>query len=155
MLNLEYKKQVPFSAKQMFDLVMDIESYSDFLPWCEKAEIMQRVSDNELVADLEIEFKSLKARYTSTINSISNPPNYSIDIKSNHMFFNYFISRWDFMENDKGSLVVFKFNLKMKLSFFERFLVSSLDTVGNEIVELSAKGPKSSIRQKNYKSDNS
>ncbi|AVP87118.1 putative cytoplasmic protein [Candidatus Phycorickettsia trachydisci] len=136
MLNLEYKKQVPFSAKQMFDLVMDIEHYSEFLPWCEKAEIMQRVSDNELVADLEIKFKSLKAKYTSTISAISNPPNYSIDIKSSHMFFNYFISRWDFIENDKGSLVIFKFNLKMKLSFFERFLVSSLDTVGNEIVEL-------------------
>jgi len=135
MLNLEYRKQVPFSAKQMFDLVMDIENYSEFLPWCEKAEIMQRISDNELVADLEIKFKSLKARYTSTINAI-NQPNYSIDIKSSHRFFDYFISRWDFIENEKDSLVVFKFNLKMKLSFFERFLVSSLDVVGNEIVEL-------------------
>lgn len=136
MLTLEYKKQVSFSAKQMFDLVMDIESYSEFLPWCEKAEIMQRVTENELAADLVIKFKSFRARYASTINATSNQPNYSIDIKSSHKFFDYFISRWDFIENEKGTLVIFKFNLKMKLSFFERFLVSSLNTVGNEIVEL-------------------
>lgn len=136
MLTLEYKKQVPFSAKQMFDLVMDIESYSEFLPWCEKAEIMQKITENELVADLVIKFKSFRARYASTINAVISPPSYSIDIKSSHKFFDYFISRWDFIENEKGTLVVFKFNLKMKLSFFERFLISSLNTVGNEIVEL-------------------
>lgn len=136
MLTLEYKKQVPFSSKQMFDLVMDIESYSEFLPWCEKAEIMQRVTENDLVADLVIKFKSLSARYASKINASCIGSSYSIDIKSCHKFFDYFISCWEFTPNKKGSLVVFKFNLKMKLSFFERFFVSSLNTVGNEIVEL-------------------
>ncbi|MGB5638076.1 MAG: SRPBCC family protein, partial [Sedimenticolaceae bacterium] len=25
---------MPFSAQAMFDLVADVESYKDFLPWC-------------------------------------------------------------------------------------------------------------------------
>lgn len=30
---------VPFSDEQMFDMVNDIESYSEFLPWCKSAEV--------------------------------------------------------------------------------------------------------------------
>lgn len=30
-------KKMPYSAKQMFDLVADVEAYPDFLPWIAKA----------------------------------------------------------------------------------------------------------------------
>ncbi|MDX8126645.1 type II toxin-antitoxin system RatA family toxin [Methylomonas sp. BW4-1] len=33
---------VKFSAKQMFDLVDDIESYPKFLPWCSGSKILKR-----------------------------------------------------------------------------------------------------------------
>ncbi len=32
---------VPFSTKQMFDLVNDIEKYPLFLPWCPKTEVLE------------------------------------------------------------------------------------------------------------------
>ena len=33
---------VTFSASQMFDLVMDMDAYPQFLPWCAAAEILSR-----------------------------------------------------------------------------------------------------------------
>ncbi|QPK65466.1 type II toxin-antitoxin system RatA family toxin [Methylomonas sp. LL1] len=36
---------VKFSAKQMFDLVDDIESYPQFLPWCSGSRILKREDD--------------------------------------------------------------------------------------------------------------
>lgn len=36
---------VPFSSRQMFELVNDIESYPEFLPWCSAARLERRVED--------------------------------------------------------------------------------------------------------------
>ena len=36
---------VKFSAKQMFDLVDDIESYPKFLPWCSGSKVLKREGD--------------------------------------------------------------------------------------------------------------
>ena len=36
---------VKFSAQQMFDLVDDIESYPQFLPWCSGSKILSREDD--------------------------------------------------------------------------------------------------------------
>ncbi|WP_305908522.1 type II toxin-antitoxin system RatA family toxin [Methylomarinum sp. Ch1-1] len=36
---------VKFSAQQMFDLVDDIESYPEFLPWCSGSRILRREGD--------------------------------------------------------------------------------------------------------------
>lgn len=44
---------VKFSAQRMFDLVNDIESYPDFLPWCSGSRIISR-SDDVVEAELLI-----------------------------------------------------------------------------------------------------
>lgn len=43
---------VKFSAQQMFDLVDDIESYPQFLPWCSGSRILRREAD---IVDGEIQ----------------------------------------------------------------------------------------------------
>ncbi|GAA5099484.1 type II toxin-antitoxin system RatA family toxin [Wohlfahrtiimonas larvae] len=35
-------KVVPYSAKQMFDLVNDVEKYPEYLPWCKTARILRQ-----------------------------------------------------------------------------------------------------------------
>ncbi len=35
---------MPYSAEQMFTLVNDIEKYPEFLPWCARAQILERDS---------------------------------------------------------------------------------------------------------------
>ncbi|HJP35238.1 MAG TPA: SRPBCC family protein, partial [Gammaproteobacteria bacterium] len=44
---------VPFSARQMFELVNDVESYPEFLPWCNQARLDRKVGDG-IVATLTI-----------------------------------------------------------------------------------------------------
>ena len=44
---------VTFSAAQMFDLVADMESYPQFLPWCVAAEILSR-KNNEMCGRMEV-----------------------------------------------------------------------------------------------------
>ncbi|MBS3964331.1 MAG: type II toxin-antitoxin system RatA family toxin [Methylomonas sp.] len=44
---------VKFSARQMFDLVDDIESYPQFLPWCSGSRILKR-QDNVIEGQIDI-----------------------------------------------------------------------------------------------------
>lgn len=37
---------VPFTAKQMYELVNDIEQYPHFLPWCPKTEVLERTQES-------------------------------------------------------------------------------------------------------------
>lgn len=36
---------VPYSAKQMFELVNDIAKYPEFLPWCKASQILEQTED--------------------------------------------------------------------------------------------------------------
>ena len=45
MPHLSRSALVPFSAKQMYTLVEDVERYQDFLPWCSHSEVLRRGED--------------------------------------------------------------------------------------------------------------
>jgi ribosome-associated toxin RatA of RatAB toxin-antitoxin module len=36
---------VPYSAQRMFDLVYDVQSYPEFLPWCHRAQVISETED--------------------------------------------------------------------------------------------------------------
>lgn len=64
-------RDLPYSARQMFDLVADIESYPQFLPWNSAARIRARTmrpdGAEELSADLVISFKVFRERFGSRV----------------------------------------------------------------------------------------
>ena len=53
MTRVEKSALVKFSAQQMFDLVNDIEDYTQFLPWCSSSRILKR-DDYLIEAELSI-----------------------------------------------------------------------------------------------------
>lgn len=62
---------VVFSPEQMFDLVIDIERYPEFLPWVGDAKLHEK-SDRELTATLEMQRGRVRERF-STRNSFERP----------------------------------------------------------------------------------
>ena len=52
------------SADLMFDLVDRIEDYPQFLPWCGKAEVVERHADG-VTARLEIDFHGIRQHFTT------------------------------------------------------------------------------------------
>ena len=53
---------VPYSNRQMYTLVEDVESYPDFLPWCSAATLHWRDGD-ELEGSVEMNRAGLKRRF--------------------------------------------------------------------------------------------
>lgn len=62
---------VTFSPEQMFDLVIDVERYPQFLPWVTEAELHQR-SDGDLLASMEMQRSGVRERFT-TRNEFDRP----------------------------------------------------------------------------------
>lgn len=55
---------VAYSAAEMFDLVNDIESYPNFLPWCGGSKVLSR-NEDEVRATVEIAHGSLHKSFTT------------------------------------------------------------------------------------------
>ncbi|MDT8405940.1 MAG: type II toxin-antitoxin system RatA family toxin [Methylococcales bacterium] len=45
---------VRYPARQMFELVADIEAYAEFLPWCANSRILRRLDERRVEAELKI-----------------------------------------------------------------------------------------------------
>jgi len=57
---------LPYSAEQMFDLVADVGSYADFLPWIVATRVKEN-SETEMVADMLVGFKALREKFASRV----------------------------------------------------------------------------------------
>jgi len=68
---VEKSALVPFSAQKMFDLVADVESYKDFLPWCSNS---RRVSlgEKEMCGWIEVSRLGITQSF-STCNELDPP----------------------------------------------------------------------------------
>jgi ribosome-associated toxin RatA of RatAB toxin-antitoxin module len=62
---------VTFSPEQMFDLVIDVERYPEFLPWVAGAKLHEK-SDGDLLATLEMQRGGVRERF-STRNTFERP----------------------------------------------------------------------------------
>ncbi len=62
---------VIFSPEQMFDLVIDVERYPEFLPWVGGAKLHEK-SDHDLLATLEMQRGGVRERF-STRNTFERP----------------------------------------------------------------------------------
>jgi ribosome-associated toxin RatA of RatAB toxin-antitoxin module len=69
---------VKFSARQMFDLVNDIEAYPKFLPWCSGSRIIKR-AENVVEAELLIAKGGFKKAF-STRNRVDENDTISISL---------------------------------------------------------------------------
>lgn len=52
------------SAQQMFDLVVAVERYPEFLPWCDHGKVLER-HENGVTAEVGIAFKGVRQSFTT------------------------------------------------------------------------------------------
>ena len=71
MIKFNVNKLLPYSSLQIYDLVIDINSYPDFLPWCLSAK-EYGLGKKKFLADLEIGYKFLKESFSSEV--LANSP---------------------------------------------------------------------------------
>lgn len=109
------KRNLPYSAKQMYDLVADVSAYPEFLPWCSAARIRSREQEANcevLLADLVISFKVFRERFGSRVTLYAD--DMMIDTEYLDGPFKYLKSTWKFEETETGCHVDFFVDFEFK-----------------------------------------
>ncbi len=98
----EETKVLPISAKEMYDLVMDIETYPVFVPWLCDAKLLE-VKDNELSAELTMDLAGTTYKF-QTVDYFM--PHKLVEIRLLTGPFKFLESVWTFEQLDSGSCKV-------------------------------------------------
>ena len=101
-------RTLPYTAQQMFDLVSDVASYPQFLPWCAAARIRSITPEGDaevMLADLMISFKVFREKFGSRV--VLNDAQKHIDTEYLDGPFKYMKSTWNFQDVAGGCDVQF------------------------------------------------
>ena len=126
------KRIMPYTAKQMYDLVADVETYPDFLPWCAATRIRKVTKGSHktiIEADLIIAFKVFRERFGSRVTL--KDEKFSIDVEYLDGPFKYLNNHWIFRDVDGGCEADFFVDFEFK----SRVLQALIGVVFNEAMQ--------------------
>ncbi len=112
---------VAYSAEQMFSLVDDVARYPEFLPWCEKAELL---ADTDTTLRARLSVAKGKLRYAFTTDNVRTRPN-TIEMKLVDGPFKHLHGVWRFTDTPLGC----KVSLELEFEFASRIIALSLSPV--------------------------
>ena len=112
------KRIIECNKQQLIDLVLDIESYPKFIPYCLDAKIYEKKVDGELtliIADLTIGKGPFKATYKSDVKF--NKSNDTIHVTNIEGPLNYLNNRWFFLEKNDSTEISFDIDFEIENKF--------------------------------------
>ena len=128
MLVVDRSALVPYSADQMYQLVKDVESYPDFLPWCSGAEILEQLDDG-VRGRVDISKGKLKQSFSTRNKFIEGR---AIDMQLEDGPFSHLQGGWNFEPiGDAGSRV----SLHLEFDFSSTLARMTIGPVFNAIAD--------------------
>jgi coenzyme Q-binding protein COQ10 len=130
---------------QLFELVADVPSYPEFLPWCHAARIRRREGTTVQIAELAIGFGPFHEKFASRVvltpDAGGGP---RIDTTGIEGPFRRLVSRWTFQPHLEGCLIDFELEFEfrslllqqtVRLLFAEavRRMVSAFEARANQL----------------------
>jgi coenzyme Q-binding protein COQ10 len=109
------KRFVPFTPRQMFDLVADVEHYPEFLPLCEGLRVTERSRDigaEVLRAEMDVGYGALHETFTSRVTLDAETPRVTVEYLDGP--FQYLDNRWGFEPARGGCTVDFYISYELK-----------------------------------------
>jgi coenzyme Q-binding protein COQ10 len=109
-------KKFNYSKKDLIELILKIDDYKNFLPWCVDSKILsicKNKRNQEIIADLEIGFKSFRDIYKSKV--LYNDQNSIIEVTSINGNIKKLLNIWKFKDINKNSCnVIFFIDIELK-----------------------------------------
>jgi coenzyme Q-binding protein COQ10 len=124
-----------YTARQLFDLVMDIEQYPTFVPWCKACKLISK-SDDGIIADLTANMGIFEKTYTSLITNSAKDDTYQIDITHVKGPFKKLDTRWKFIKHNKFSTKVdFSIDFEVSSDIANKIISSMFKSAAKDIIQ--------------------
>ena len=122
------KKQIPCSKENLIKMVLDIEKYPEFVPWCIGAKIYttnDKGDKIEITADLTIGKSFFKQTYKSFV--IYDKSKDSIHVTNIYGPLKHLENKWFFRKIDNNSEVEFHVDFELKNEILNILMQKSFD----------------------------
>ena len=136
MSSASIKKIIPCKKKQLIDMVLNIEKYPEFVPWCIKGKVYKIVDNGnevEITADLTIGKSFFNETYKSFV--IYNKTLSTIFVTNIDGPLKYLKNKWIFKQVGKNSEIDFQIDFELKSKILNLFMIKSFDIGLKKIAE--------------------
>jgi coenzyme Q-binding protein COQ10 len=130
------KRLIECNKEQLVDLVLDIESYPKFIPYCLDAKIHEKKEEDNLIliiADLTIGKGPFKATYKSDVRF--NKDTDTIQVTNIEGPLKYLDNKWAFLKRDNSTEISFYIDFEIENKFLDIVMSKSfqygLDKIAN------------------------
>ena len=122
------KKIIPCTKENLIQMVLDIEKYPEFVPWCVKGKIYNQNDKGdriEIIADLTIGKKFFSETYKSFV--VYKKLDNSIHVTNVEGPLKYLENKWFFKEKEGNSEVDFHIDFELKNKILNTLMVKSFN----------------------------
>ena len=120
-------------AKKLFDIVIDIESYPEYIPWCTRMVVNER-KENEIFADMYVQYKFiLVKKFGSHVKFNSN----QLTIETLYIEgpLKDLTTNWKFEEiNSSSSKIIFNVNFEFKNIIHQKVAETFYPLIENKMI---------------------
>lgn len=124
-----------YSREELCKLILDVEKYPEFLPWCSKCKIISKKSEGHFFAELEVHYKHFKKSYISEIKVIKNDELTEIKVKMVKGSFKRLINIWKLTEKNNLTELEFFIDIELKSFALQLMLKALFNNVYKKMLE--------------------
>ena len=120
------KRLIDCEKNDLIELVLDIEKYPEFIPFCYAAKIHEKKdvgNSIKIIADLTIGKGPFKDTYKSDV--LYNKIESSIYVKNIDGPLNHLLNKWSFIEQNEQTEVSFDIDFEIKNKFLNTLMSAS------------------------------
>jgi ribosome-associated toxin RatA of RatAB toxin-antitoxin module len=118
-----------YTAQQMFDLVVDVEHYAEFLPWCDQARAVER-DEHGMLAEIGIAFAGIHQKFTTRNTHV---PGREVNVKLVSGPFSDLDGHWTFTPVGEPGEHACRIDLELKYGFRNMALAALVGPVFDKI----------------------
>ena len=122
------KKEIPCSKEKLIKMVLDIEKYPEFVPWCLESKIHTNIDKGktiEITADLTIGKSFFRETYKSFV--IYDKSSDSIRVTNVDGPLKHLENKWFFKQSNENSEVDFHIDFELKNKILNMLMIKTFD----------------------------
>ena len=136
MSSASIKKIIPCKKKQLIEMVLDIEKYPEFVPWCLHGKIYYKTESSDLIeikADLKVGKKFINETYTSLVLYYKEKD--KIQVTNIDGPLTHLKNEWKFKEINNSTQLEFDIDFELKNNFLNAIMKKSFNFGLNKIAD--------------------
>ncbi len=126
----------PFAPEQLFQLVGDVRTYPEFVPWIRTIRVWNERPVGEGVTELSAEaavgFAFLKERFATRVRRDALRREIEVGLLSGP--FRRLSNRWRFLPHEQGTLIDFDIDFEFRSKVLEMLLETNFDRAVNRLI---------------------